>query len=333
MMEEALEKAVEQGIQHDMEADLPAAVELRDLDTLDKLEEFVHNPQNSGAVSFVAILMHLNRFRACPSPGTVLFLEDVQRMALGQLGAHSEFCAAVPGRHPALNARALLIALNFYQFDRLKMVPANIDENCSRWSGSPELVKRRNQVMHELHATGRGVLVRELARCRFAVENWFQSAPCPLETADITGTGVVAHDLDMLLQGNTTVGALNQPPLFQSNLEQTAWRHPGVATPPSSSTGSPSHRATDPATGQFGPLPSPVMREVGLPPMSWPANRSPSGSCRVQKRRCSVRGGESTMFTKIYQPRIDGSPELDNTPAVETVEKTLNASETHSPSC
>jgi hypothetical protein len=39
------------------------------------------------------------------------------------------------------------------------------------------------------------------------------------------------------------------------------------------------------------------------------------------------------MFTKIYQPRIDGSPELDNTPAVETVEKTLNASETHSPSC
>ncbi|KAK4035321.1 hypothetical protein C8A01DRAFT_38222 [Parachaetomium inaequale] len=216
ILKEARERHIKQGIQLDMEDTLPEVVELTDLNTLDKLEEFVRNPENLGVVSFAAILLGLNWCRACRSPGTVLFLEDVQRMALEQPGAGNGYCAAVPVRHSALNAGALLIALNFYHFDRLKMVPANIDENCSRWSGSPELVKLRNQVMHELHATGRGVLVRELIRCRFAVEKWFQNAPRPLETADIPGTGVVAHDLHMLLQGNTT------QPEAQTEAEQSA---------------------------------------------------------------------------------------------------------------
>ncbi|KAK4095826.1 hypothetical protein N658DRAFT_89656 [Parathielavia hyrcaniae] len=154
------------------------------LNTLAQIEAFVGDPGNSRIVSIAAVYLHLNRFKACRSPGTIGFLENVQEMTMfeeswlipwvpstshGVRFFDNGYCGAVPSNHPTFNARALLIAFNFCYVDILKMVPANIDD-CSRWTESPQLVKKRNKTLHDLIASGRQALVTELIRCRFRVE-------------------------------------------------------------------------------------------------------------------------------------------------------------------
>ena len=64
---------------------------------------------------------------ACVIPGTVQFLNNMQRLALGKESGS----AIVHLEHPALNIRTLLTALNFSHFERLKIVPENSDHNWS----------------------------------------------------------------------------------------------------------------------------------------------------------------------------------------------------------
>ncbi|KAH6848013.1 hypothetical protein B0I37DRAFT_415702 [Chaetomium sp. MPI-CAGE-AT-0009] len=168
-----IEQARQRGDRLGAEGPIPEEVRIEQLDTMDRLEAFVRNPQNSRVVSLVTVQLHLCGTWACGDPGTVKFLDDMQHLALDQdFGG----LAVVNLEHPAFNARTLLAALNFSHFERLKMVPGNTDHDCSSWVGTPELRKNRNAVTRKLQDTGRGVLVTELIRCNFRVENWFPSA-------------------------------------------------------------------------------------------------------------------------------------------------------------
>lgn len=165
------------------------------LDTFDKLESFVLDPSHSRIVSFAALYMHLQKIRTAHAPGTVQFLDDVQRVALNRpwpgttsySKLSSGYCVAIPLHHPAFNAHALLAALNFCYFGRLQRIKANITE-CGNWTGDAEALQARcSAVLDKLKNTGREVLVREIIRCKWRVDSWFQSAPWPRKTALVEG--------------------------------------------------------------------------------------------------------------------------------------------------
>jgi hypothetical protein len=237
------------------------------LRTLAEVEAFVRDPRNERLVSVAAVYLHLNRFKACRSPGTIGFLEDVQEMALFEEGwgnhwappsSHgltfmdNGYCRAVPFHHPAFNARALLIALNFCYFERLKVIPANID-NCGGWNGTAELVRRRNEVLHELRATGRRALVAELINCRFRVENWFSHAPRPQGDAEIEDTGPIARPIPVVLARATGI-VIGHPSPICFSLHNTAGAHLGSAAPSSPAIAPSASRVDQPRP--LGPLQS-----------------------------------------------------------------------------
>lgn len=214
------------------------------LDTVEKLEQFVRDMGDSDVVAYTAMYLHVNKFRACRSPGTIPFLEDVQRMLLGRAGPGCPgaapcsrddpdlYCAAVPVDHLALNVRALLVALNFAYFGRLKGVKANIDD-CSKWEGEAgELQQRRNQVMHLLRNTGRGKLVSEIIKCQWRIEKWFSWAPYPRPSAFVNdGGGPLAQSLDRLLAGVENASTSHKPTSSSSSETSSANQYPKGQTP------------------------------------------------------------------------------------------------------
>lgn len=155
------------------------------LETFDEMGEFMRTPSNTGIVAFSALYLHINRFRACRSPGTVSFLGDVQHLALGGAWATinpctqywNGYCLAIPFPHPAVNIRAVLVALNFAQFDCLKRVKGSIGD-CESWTGDVVgLSRRRNDVVRKLHEAGRWILIAEIVKCESSIENRFPQAP------------------------------------------------------------------------------------------------------------------------------------------------------------
>jgi hypothetical protein len=239
----------EEDAEQDVDGIETAPEALSTLRTLAEVEAFVLDPRNERLVSVAAVYLHLNRFKACRSPGTIGLLEDVQEMAMfmedwgtsclwapasshGLTFMDNGYCRTVPFHHPAFNARALLIALNFCYLERLKTVPANID-NCSGWTATAELVRRRNEVLHELRATGRRELVVELIKCQFRVEKWFLHAPAPKGDAKIEDTGPIARNIRTLLAGVTGID-IGHPSSPCFGLDDTAGDRLGTATLPTS---------------------------------------------------------------------------------------------------
>ncbi|KAK4120346.1 hypothetical protein N657DRAFT_674268 [Parathielavia appendiculata] len=171
------------------------------LNTLAQVEAFVRDPGISRIVSIAAVYLHLNRFQACRSLGTIEFLEDVQEMAFfeeswltpwvpptshGLRFLDNGYCRAVRRDH-ALNARALLIALNFCYLDLLRMIPANIDD-CSKWTESPQLALVTELILYPFRAERfpNAPLAKgdaELDNAVPSVLNFQRSAASPLEQA------------------------------------------------------------------------------------------------------------------------------------------------------
>ncbi|KAL1841817.1 hypothetical protein VTJ49DRAFT_6570 [Mycothermus thermophilus] len=214
-------------------------------DTADDIEAYARNPANAEVVSMAALIVHLHKIRQCTSPGTVAFFDEVQRMALNRAwpaapelkyGALLErlhgYCAAVPTAHPALNIPVVLTALNFYYFERMKLVPGN-SQDLSKWTGDiAELVRRRNEVLRMLIETGRETLVMELVRCKFNIDRWYPDTfPKPVCTALILDSAPMARPMDMIMALGKA--PMIVPPSSSSNDGLFVAQHTGPTSPSS----------------------------------------------------------------------------------------------------
>lgn len=178
-----------------------------ELDTIDKIECFLGDPGNWVVVSFTALSLHLNKIRACSEPGTVRFWKDLQDAALDRPWQpntpNSEvlsylndvYCAGVRVDHEAFNARAVLVALNFYHFGLLK-VNTGSNPDPDGWVGDPELGRQRNAVLRLLKRDGYGDLIPEIIRTTWNVERWFSYVPSPKASASAENLGPEARALE-----------------------------------------------------------------------------------------------------------------------------------------
>jgi hypothetical protein len=314
----------EEDAEQDEDGTETAPEALSTLTTLTEVEAFVLDPRNERLVSVAAVYLHLNRFKAYRSPGTIGFLEDVQEMALfmedwgtscmwapasshGLTFMDNGYCRTVRFHHPAFNARALLIALNFCYLERLKMVPANID-NCSGWTATTELVRRRNEVLHELRATGRRELVVELIKCQFRVEKWFLHAPAPKGDAKIEDTGLIAQNIRTLLAGVTGIVIGHpSPPCF--GLDDTAGDRLGTAALPTSAIDSSarrveqSHPVSPPEATAEAEQPETRHSREDIPAEGEGDHEQHSSNSTAQR----PQNPESTMPTVVDQSACDGA--------------------------
>lgn len=278
-----IERARQEGARLKAEGPIPDEVKMGQLDTMDSLAAFVQDPQNSRVVSLAAVQAYLGDTWAwpCGSPGTVEFLNNMQCLALGEESG----LAIVHLEHRALSTRTLLAALNFSHFEHLKMVSENTDHNWSSWACAAELRKRRNAVIRDLQATGRGVLVKELIRCNFRVENWFPSAPCSKTTAHIMDTGPVARDLRTLLTGIPGVRhvAGNESTRSQSGRSAAISEYPRLAVPLTSEMFWLSCQANSLTTNHFESSSS-LGKEDAEQPTSRPGSSSAPSTGRARDR-------------------------------------------------
>ncbi|KAK4186508.1 hypothetical protein QBC35DRAFT_533320 [Podospora australis] len=159
---------------------------------VDELVAFVSERANARIVTLAAVLWKLSWLRGLREPGSPLFMEDIARLALdspwpqpnsvsGVVTPNEEWCGAVVANHPFLHPSATLVALNFYQFDRLREVaPMKFTRE---WKPSDTetnkvLAARRNGFVRKLMAKN-GYLVKEIMRTKWRLDAWVGEAPEP----------------------------------------------------------------------------------------------------------------------------------------------------------
>ncbi|KAK4197007.1 hypothetical protein QBC40DRAFT_351354 [Triangularia verruculosa] len=162
--------------------------------TLDILEEFSQST-HPGLVAFklcCAVIIKCHQIRSLPQiqPGTAQFMEHLAKMASATSAESLEFppqpshnftAAFVPhawgvrANHVNLHPSAMMIALNLFQFDRLREVGPTAD--VKGWKHpmyDPILTGLRNDLVRFFLSTGRKAMVREIMRVSWRVDGWFE---------------------------------------------------------------------------------------------------------------------------------------------------------------
>jgi colicin import membrane protein len=178
------------------------------------MNAYLARPQNATLAAHFAFSLFVNFvLPASLQPGTPALLRATEAIFLAfphrdaawaKCPGYLEIpCIAVPLAHPRLNARVILGALNFGDFERLKLV-GDVDA-CIAWVGRPkDRAAQKARAWRRLAKKERCKgLVEWAVKTEFRVDGWFSRSPEPGAGAAILGEeeagAVVAPPLDEIL--------------------------------------------------------------------------------------------------------------------------------------
>ncbi|KAK0667672.1 hypothetical protein QBC41DRAFT_395366 [Cercophora samala] len=157
------------------------------------------HPKHTAVKVLAAIVIKCHQVRPLPQqiqPGTTNFLEYLARMACSESPSIMEelhptpvhrltrvfipHAAGIRSDHPYLHPAGIMIALNLYQFSRLKEVGDT--PNVKGWKHpmyESLLTKLRNDLVRYFLTSGRKPLFDELVRVQWRVDKWFNHLDNP----------------------------------------------------------------------------------------------------------------------------------------------------------
>ncbi|KAK4678760.1 hypothetical protein QC764_311440 [Podospora pseudoanserina] len=168
---------------------------------IQSLERFIcsAHPLHVAFKVLAAVIIRCHQVRPLPhqvQPGTAQFLEHLAEIATSPsptimeeslpMGRHPytqvfiPHAAGVRSNHPGLHPAGIMIALNLYQFSRLKELGTTNDVRGWRHPVyEPRLTKLRNDLIRYFLTSGRTVLFDELVRVQWRVDKWFDHIDSP----------------------------------------------------------------------------------------------------------------------------------------------------------
>ncbi|KAK4656393.1 hypothetical protein QC762_311440 [Podospora pseudocomata] len=168
---------------------------------IQSLERFIcsAHPLHVAFKVLAAVIIRCHQVRPLPhrvQPGTAQFLEHLAGIATSPsptimeeslpMGRHPytqvfiPHAAGVRSNHPSLHPAGIMIALNLYQFSRLKELGTTNDVRGWRHPVyEPRLTKLRNDLIRYFLTSGRKVLFDELVRVQWRVDKWFDHIDSP----------------------------------------------------------------------------------------------------------------------------------------------------------
>ncbi|KAK4645076.1 hypothetical protein QC761_311440 [Podospora bellae-mahoneyi] len=168
---------------------------------IQSLERFIcsAHPLHVAFKVLAAVIIRCHQVRPLPNrvqPGTAQFLEYLAEIATSPsptimeeslpMGRHpytqvfNPHAAGVRSNHPGLHPAGIMIALNLYQFSRLKELGTT--NGVRGWRHpvyEPRLTKLRNDLIRYFLTSGRKVLFDELVRVQWRVDKWFDHIDSP----------------------------------------------------------------------------------------------------------------------------------------------------------
>ncbi|KAK5653452.1 hypothetical protein OQA88_8938 [Cercophora sp. LCS_1] len=145
-------------------------------------------PQNKDLALLFISRLWLSFFSNCDKPGTVAFLDKLQRL---HLAPTSRGFIVVKPNHRFLNVPAILNTLNLSGcsgFVRLKKIG---NDECRGWTGDWQAIQSRTVVLWRRLQTifDNEQMVNDAVGHNYLVDHWFPHAPKPPKTALVPGEG------------------------------------------------------------------------------------------------------------------------------------------------
>ncbi|KAK0718992.1 hypothetical protein B0T21DRAFT_415008 [Apiosordaria backusii] len=190
-----------------------------------------------------AVILRCHQVRGLHTihPGTPSFMEYLARMALSESDldlypepAHRLTAAFVPhatgirSDHIHLHPAGILIALNFFQFDRLREIAPT--QEAREWKDPAYeqlLTKRRNDMVRFLLVSGRQALVKEIGRTKWRIDGWFNRPDNPCWPKP--GIGALQQEAIRQVDANKA----DEPVKPLSELLEGLWQPPPPSPPKS----------------------------------------------------------------------------------------------------